>query len=106
MSGRREVVKGGEKVKRKSNNPAGRPRMSADEKLVLVTTRMRPGDIEKLVAVARRRGVPTGSLMRDMMHAFLVGLEEPGPFWRAGVESLFVDLGFGEIEADGRRTRG
>jgi hypothetical protein len=99
------MVKGGEKVKRKSNNPAGRPRLTEDEKLVSVTARMRPGDVERLVAAARRRGVPTGSAIRDLMHAALaVTIDEPGAGWRAGIEAWRVELGLDQVEVVTRST--
>jgi hypothetical protein len=79
--------------------------MSADQKLVAVTWRMRPGDVEKLVAAAHRRGIPTGSAARDWMKAFLVLLEHPGTVTRAGLEDLRVQLGLDEVAGGGEDPR-
>lgn len=88
------------KVKKKM----GRPPMNADERLVYVSARMRPGDVEKLVAAAHRRGIPAGSAMRDALNAFLVLLEHPGTVTRAGLEDLRVQLGLDEVAGGGRRA--
>ena len=79
--------------------------MNANERLVYVGARMRPGDVEKLVAAAHRRGIPTGSVMRDALHALLVLLDEPGAYTRAGLEDLRVQLGLEEVAGGGRRER-
>jgi hypothetical protein len=94
------MVKGGKRAATTMTKHAGgRPRMSADEKLVRVAARMRPGDVEKLVAAAHRRGIPTGSLLRDWTMVLLVYLEHPSTVTRAAVESLRADLGFDQVEA-------
>jgi hypothetical protein len=83
----------------------GRPRMSEDEKLDLVTLRLRPGDLEKLVASAGRRGMPTSSQIRDLLHALLVLADEPGAFARAGLAVWAVELGLDqEPDAGDPRT--
>ncbi len=88
------------KVKKK----LGRPRMNAEERLVYVSARMRPGDVEKLVEAAHRRGIPTGSVLRDSINAFLVLLEHPGTVTRAGLEDLRVQLGYDQVAGGGRRA--
>jgi hypothetical protein len=94
------MVKGGKKVKR----GRGRPRMSEDVKLQRVAMRLRPGDVERLVAAAHRRGIPTGSELRDVVQALLVMVDEPGAFKRAGLESLRTDLGLDQVEVVTRST--
>jgi hypothetical protein len=71
----------------------GRPRMSESEKLVAISARMQPGDVEKLVAAGQRRGLPTSSYIRDLLHAVLVLADEPGAFVRAGLAGWAVELG-------------
>jgi hypothetical protein len=76
-----------------SGKKMGRPRMSEDEKMVAIEMRLRPGDLAKLVASAERRGMPTSSQMRDLLHAVLVLADEPGAFARAGLAVWAVELG-------------
>jgi hypothetical protein len=83
----------------------GRPPLNADERLVKVTARMRPGDVDKLVAAAHRRGIPTGSAARDWLSALLVILEHPGTVTRAGLEDLRVQLGLDEVAGGGEDPR-
>jgi hypothetical protein len=82
----------------------GRPRLTEDEKLVRVQARMHPGDVDRLVLAARRRGVPTGSEFRDVVHTLLVLLDEPEAFLRAGVEGWRVELGLDQVVDAGART--
>jgi hypothetical protein len=100
------MVKGGEKaMTTTTRKKMGRPRLTPDEKLMAVTARMHPGDVEKLASAARRRGIPTGSEIRDVIHAALVLLDEPEAFLRAGVEGWRVELGLDQVPAAGARGR-
>ncbi len=79
--------------------------MSEDEKLQRVSARMRPEDVERLVAAAHKRGIPTGSALRDLVHAALaVSIDEPGAGWRAGIEAWRVELGLDQVEVVTRST--
>jgi transposase-like protein len=89
---------------KRTGKKMGRPRMSEDERLRRVAMRLRPGDVDRLVAAARRRGVPTGSEFRAFVHAALTILDEPGPFTRAGLESWRVELGLDQVEDVTRST--
>jgi hypothetical protein len=93
------MVKGGKKVAARQKHAGGRPRMSEEEKLQRVAARLRPGDVQRLVTAAHRRGIPTGVAIRDAVAAFFVLLDEPGAFTRAGVEALRGDLGLDRVEA-------
>jgi hypothetical protein len=80
-------------VKKGGNSKMGRPQLTEDERMVRIESRMRPGDVERLARAAQRRGIPTGTLIRDGLLAFLVLVEEPEAFMRAGVEAWRVDFG-------------
>ncbi len=82
---------GKDPVKVRAGSMGGRPRVAEDQRLERAAqVWMKPGDIEKIKAAAERRGVPTGSEIRDML---LVLLEEPGPMTRGVWTAIRVELG-------------
>ena len=77
----------------------GRPR-TEDEKFERAQYYLRPGDLARIRAAAKRRGVPTGSEVRDALTALLVVLDEPGPMGRAAKAALRVELGIDQVAVD------
>ena len=100
MSGKKS---GKDPVKVRAGSMGGRPSYPADQRLERAAqVWMKPGDIEKIKAAAERRGVPTGSEIRDML---LVLLEEPGPMTRGVLTAIRVELGLDEMATGGGRER-
>lgn len=87
----------------------GRP-TTEGEKFERAQLFLRPGDLARIRAAAKARGVPTGSEFRDVLTALLVVVDEPGPWSRAAKAALRVELGLDQVVVDessrGRRPGG